>query len=392
LKIHEYQAKELLKRYGVPVPVGQVARSAEEAEAIARQLGGKVVVKAQIHAGGRGKAGGVKLCNNADEVRVFAAKLLGHPLVTVQTGPKGQVVHQVLVEQASHIARELYLGMTLDRELGRVTLMASAEGGVEIEEVATRSPEKILRTAIDPTVGIASYQGRELGFALGLGKQVMGKFVDFARDLATAYEKIDASLLEVNPLVITEGGQVVALDAKVVLDDNALFRHPELLALRDPSEEDPREAKAREFDLSYIALDGNIGCMVNGAGLAMATMDIIKLAGGSPANFLDVGGGADVKKVTAAFKILLADPGVRAVLVNIFGGIMKCDIIAAGIIAAAHEVGLTLPLVVRLEGTNVELGRKMLAQSGLAITNAKGMADAAAKVVRAAATATRAQA
>jgi succinyl-CoA synthetase beta subunit len=392
VKIHEYQAKELLKRYGVPVPVGRVASSAEEAEGIARQLGSRVVVKAQIHAGGRGKAGGVKLCNGPAEVRAFASQLIGKPLVTIQTGPEGQMVHQVLVEQASRIARELYLSMTLDRELGRVTLMASAEGGMEIEEVAARSPEKILRTAIDPAVGLSAYQARELAFSLGLGRQVMSKFGDFVRDLAIAYDKIDASLLEVNPLVITEGGEVLALDAKIILDDNALFRHADLLALRDLSEEDPREVKAREFDLSYIALDGNIACMVNGAGLAMATMDIIKLAGGSPANFLDVGGGADVAKVTAAFKILLADPGVKAVLVNIFGGIMKCDIIAEGIIAAAKEVGLKLPLVVRLEGTNVELGRKMLSQSGLAITNADGMADAAAKVVKAAATQSQARA
>jgi succinyl-CoA synthetase beta subunit len=384
VKIHEYQAKELLKRYGVPVPVGRVASSPDEAEGIARQLGNRVVVKAQIHAGGRGKAGGVKLCNGPAEVKAFASQLLGRPLVTIQTGPEGQIVHQVLVEQASHIARELYLAMTLDRELGRVTLMASAEGGVEIEEVAARTPEKILKTVIDPAVGLSGYQGRELAFGLGLGKQTMSKFVDFTRDLAIAYERIDASLLEVNPLVITEGGETLALDAKVILDDNSLFRHADLLAFRDLTEEDPREVKAREFDLSYIALDGNIGCMVNGAGLAMATMDIIKLAGGSPANFLDVGGGADVAKVTAAFKILLGDPGVRAVLVNIFGGIMKCDVIAEGIIAAAKEVGLKLPLVVRLEGTNVELGRQMLSQSGLAITNADGMADAAAKVVKAA--------
>jgi succinyl-CoA synthetase beta subunit len=384
VKIHEYQAKELLKRYGVPVPVGRVASSPDEAEGIARQLGNRVVVKAQIHAGGRGKAGGVKLCNGPAEVRAFAAQILGRPLVTIQTGPEGQVVHQVLVEQASRIARELYLGMTLDRELGRVTLMASSEGGVEIEEVAARSPERILKTVIDPAVGLAGYQSRELVFGLGLGRQALGRFVEFTRDLATAYDRIDASLIEVNPLVVTEGGELLALDAKIILDDNALFRHPDLVALRDINEEDPRELKAREFDLSYIALDGNIGCMVNGAGLAMATMDIIKLAGGAPANFLDVGGGADVAKVTAAFKILLADPGVRAVLVNIFGGIMKCDVIAEGIIAAAKEVGLSLPLVVRLEGTNVELGRKMLAESGLAITNAEGMADAAAKVVKAA--------
>jgi succinyl-CoA synthetase beta subunit len=385
VKIHEYQAKELLRKYGVPVPKGRVATTPDEAMEIARELGGTVVVKAQIHAGGRGKGGGVKLAQNPEEARARAQEILGMQLVTHQTGPQGQKVLKILVEQGTRIAKELYLGMVLDRDASRVTLMASAEGGVEIEEVAHRSPEKIFKTSIDPVIGVSSYQGRKLGYALGLSKDVMGKFVDFARGLAVAYDRTDSSLFEINPLVITAENDVIALDAKVNLDDNALFRHPDLAALRDPEEEDPREAKAREFDLSYIALDGDIACMVNGAGLAMATMDIIKLAGGSPANFLDVGGGADEKKVTAAFKILLADPGVKAVLVNIFGGIMKCDIVAHGIVNASREVGLKLPLVVRLEGTNVELGRKILAESGLPITNANGMRDAAEKVVAAAA-------
>jgi len=384
VKIHEYQAKELLRKYGVPVPKGKVANQADEAYDIAQELGGTVVVKAQIHAGGRGKGGGVKLAANPDEARARAKEIIGMQLVTHQTGPKGQKVLKVLVEQGTKIKQELYLGMTLDRETSRVTLMASAEGGVEIEEVAHRSPEKIFKTTIDPVIGVSSYQGRKLGYALGLPKEVMGKFVDFARSLAVAYDRSDASLFEINPLVITAEGDVIALDAKVTFDDNALFRHPDLAALRDPEEEDPREEKAREYDLSYIALDGDIACMVNGAGLAMATMDIIKLAGGNPANFLDVGGGADERKVTAAFKILLADASVKAVLVNIFGGIMKCDIIANGIVNASREVGLKLPLVVRLEGTNVELGRKILAESGLPITSADGMRDAAEKVVAAA--------
>ncbi len=390
MKIHEYQAKEVLKRFNVPVPKGRVASTPEEAAVIARELGGvanpnaTVVVKAQIHAGGRGKGGGVKLAKGADEAKARAQEILGMQLVTHQTGPQGQKVRKVLVEQGCDIARELYLGLTLDRETSRLTMMASAEGGVEIEEVAAKHPEKILKTAIDPVVGLSSYQGRKLGYGLGLDKDVVARLVDFARSLSVAYERIDASLAEINPLVITKTGDVLALDAKINLDDNALFRHPDLAALRDPAEEDPKENEAKKFDLSYIALDGNIACMVNGAGLAMATMDIIKLAGGAPANFLDVGGGADAKKVTAAFKILLADPHVKAVLVNIFGGIMKCDIIAEGIVTAAREVGLRLPLVVRLEGTNVERGREILAHSGLPITSAEGMRDAATKVVAAA--------
>jgi succinyl-CoA synthetase beta subunit len=389
MKIHEYQGKEILRKYGVPVPAGRVATTAAEAERIAQDLGagvggGVVVVKAQIHAGGRGKGGGVKLAKTPAEARARAGEILGMQLVTHQTGPEGQKVRKVLVEQGCDIKRELYLGLTLDREISRLTLMASAEGGVEIEEVAARHPEKILRTVIDPVVGLSSYQGRKLGYGLGLSKEVTGKLVDFARALGVAYERSDASLAEINPLVLTGKGDLLALDAKFNLDDNALFRHPDLAAMRDPDEEDPKETEAKEFDLSYIALDGNIGCMVNGAGLAMATMDIIKLAGGAPANFLDVGGGADVKKVTAAFKILLADPKVKTVLVNIFGGIMKCDVIAEGIVTAAREVGLRLPLVVRLEGTNVEQGRAILAQSGLAITSAQGMRDAAEKSVAAA--------
>ena len=385
MKIHEFQAKEILRRYNVPVPRGVVARTPDEAEAAARELGGgTVVVKAQIHAGGRGKGGGVKLAKGPAEARARAAEILGMQLVTHQTGPEGQRVRRVLVEEGCEIARELYLGLTLDRETSRLTLMASSEGGVEIEEVAAHHPEKILKTAIDPVVGLSSYQGRKLGFGLGLGKEVAGKLVEFARGLAVAYERIDASLAEINPLVVTKGGAVLALDAKITLDDSALFRHPDLAALRDPDEEDPRENDAKKFDLSYIALDGDIGCMVNGAGLAMATMDIIKLAGGTPANFLDVGGGADAKKVTAAFKLLLGDEHVRAVLVNIFGGIMKCDVIAEGIVTAAREVGLRLPLVVRLEGTNVERGKQILAESGLPITPAEGMRDAAEKAVAAA--------
>ena len=384
MKIHEFQAKDLLRKYGVPVPKGQVAKTPEEAERIAKELGGLTVVKAQIHAGGRGKGGGVKLAKDPGEAKARAGEILGMQLVTHQTGPEGQKVRRVLVEQGTAIKQELYLGMTLDRDSSRVTLMASAEGGVEIEEIAAHSPEKIFKTQIDPVVGLSSYQGRKLGYALGLPRDVVGKFVEFARNLSVAYERSDSSLFEINPLVITNDGEVLALDAKVNLDDNALFRHPELAALRDRDEEDPREDQAKEFDLSYIGLEGDIACMVNGAGLAMATMDIIKLAGGSPANFLDVGGGADERKVTAAFKILLADPSVKAVLVNIFGGIMKCDVIANGIVNASREVGLALPLVVRLEGTNVELGRKILAESGLPITSADDMRDAADKVVAAA--------
>ncbi len=387
MKIHEYQGKELLKKFGVAVPRGQIATSPDEAERAAKDLfasGAKVVVvKAQIHAGGRGKGGGVKLAKSVAEAREHAEKILGMQLVTHQTGPQGQPVHKVYIEEGSDIARELYLGITLDRATSRDTFMASTEGGMEIEEVASKSPEKILRASIDPVVGLAGYQARDLAFGLGLSGPSVNKFVQFAQAMYRAYLETDCSIVEINPLVITRQGEVLALDAKINFDDNALYRRKELAALRDLDEEDPRETQAKEHDLSYIALDGNIGCMVNGAGLAMATMDIIKTAGGMPANFLDVGGGADEKKVTAAFKILLADPQVKAVLVNIFGGIMKCDIIAAGIIAAARQVKLNVPLVVRLEGTNVNEGRALLAGSGLPIINASDLGDAARKAVAA---------
>ncbi len=384
MKIHEYQAKEILRKFGVAVPRGYLAVTPLEAEAAARQLGGGLcVVKAQIHAGGRGKGGGVKLARSPEEAFQHAEAMLGMMLKTPQTGPEGQKVRKVYVEEGCRIARELYLGMTLDRETGRVTVMASAEGGVEIEEVARRAPEKILKAAVDPLTGLLPFQARRLAFSLGLQGDTVGAFVRFATGLYNAYLATDASLAEVNPLVISVAGEVVALDAKMNFDDNALYRHPDVAAMRDPNEEDPKETEAREFDLSYIALDGDIGCMVNGAGLAMATMDIIKLSGGRPANFLDVGGGADEAKVTAAFKILLSDPKVKAVLVNIFGGIMKCDVIANGIVAAARQVGLTMPLVVRLEGTNVELGREILAHSELEITPADDLGDAARKAVAA---------
>ena len=385
MKIHEYQAKALLRGFGVAVPRGLLAMTPRDAEEAARDLGGEVVVKAQIHAGGRGKGGGVKLARTPEEARAHAERMLGMRLRTPQTGPDGQEVRRVYVEEGCRIARELYLGMTLDRERGRVTVMASTEGGVDIEAVAARSPEKILREVVDPLTGLNPYQARRLAFGLGLSGDSVKAFARLAAGLYAAYLATDASLAEVNPLVVTAAGGVLALDAKMNFDDNALYRHPEVVALRDPAEEDPRENEAREHDLSYIALDGDIGCMVNGAGLAMATMDIIKLSGGRPANFLDVGGGADEERVAAAFKILLSDAQVKAVLVNIFGGIMKCDVIANGIVAAARQVGLCVPLVVRLEGTNVELGKEILAGSGLAITPADDLGDAARKAVAAAA-------
>ena len=385
MKIHEYQAKVILREYGVPVPRGILATNPLEAQGAARQLGsGTVVVKAQIHAGGRGKAGGVKLAQSPEEVGDIADKMLGMMLKTPQTGPEGQQVRKVYVEEGCRIARELYLGMTLDRETGKVTLMASTAGGVDIEEVAHATPEKILREGIYPATGIIGFQARRLAFGLGLQGDTVASFVRFATGLYNAYVATDASLAEINPLVVTVAGDVLALDAKLNFDENALYRHPDIAAMRDPDEEDPRETAAKEFDLQYIALDGDIGCMVNGAGLAMATMDVIKLSGGSPANFLDVGGGADEKKVAAAFKILLSDKKVKTLLVNIFGGIMKCDVIANGIVAAARQVGLSLPLVVRLEGTNVELGKQILAQSGLAITPADDLGEAARKAVAAA--------
>jgi succinyl-CoA synthetase beta subunit len=385
VRIHEYQAKELLRKFGVAVLRGRLARTPAEAADAFAELGTPIcAIKAQIHAGGRGKGGGVKLARDPDEARDLAEAMLGAMLRTAQTGPEGQKVRKVYVEEGCRIERELYLGMTLDRESGRVTVMASTEGGVDIEEVAARHPEKILRVAIDPLTGLQPNQGRSLAFGLGLRGEPASRFVQLTAALSHAYAALDASLAEVNPLVVTADGGLVALDAKLEFDDNALMRHPEIAALRDPDEEQARELEAKEHDLSYVALSGDIACLVNGAGLAMGTMDIIQLAGGRPANFLDVGGGANEARVTAAFKILLSDPGVRAVLVNIFGGIMKCDVIAKGIVAAARQVGLSLPLVVRLEGTNVELGKEILAQSGLEITPADDLADAARKAVAAA--------
>jgi succinyl-CoA synthetase beta subunit len=386
MKIHEYQAKEILRGYGVAVPKGKLVNSAAEAVAAAKELmQGKPVsvVKAQIHAGGRGKGGGVKLAKSPEQAGELFTQIHGMQLVTHQTGPAGQKVRKVYIEEGCDIARELYLGVTLDRATGRNTFMASSEGGVEIEEVAAKHPEKILRASVDPVIGIAAFQARDLAFGLGLSGAAVNSFAKFANAMYNAYIATDASIVEINPLVVTKQGEVIALDAKINLDDNALYKHKDLAALRDPDEEDPREAQAKEFDLSYVGLEGNIGCMVNGAGLAMSTMDMIKLAGGQPANFLDVGGGADEAKVTAAFKILLADPQVKAVLVNIFGGIMKCDVIAAGIIAAAKQVKLSIPLVVRLEGTNVNEGKALLAASGLAITPADDLGDAARKAVAA---------
>jgi succinyl-CoA synthetase beta subunit len=384
MKIHEYQGKQILRKYGVATLRGQLAHTPEEAQAAAEALGTPiVVVKAQIHAGGRGKGGGVKLAKSPAEAKEKASQILGMMLKTPQTGAEGQLVKKVFVEEGCDIARELYLGMILDRDTSSVTLMASTEGGMEIEEVAHHSPEKILKVAINPLTGFMPYQGREIAFKLGLEGKSIGKFVTFAQKLYEAFIAEDASIVEVNPLVVTKQGDVLALDAKINFDDNALFRHDDVVAMRDLDEEDPKEIEAKKWDLSYIALDGNIGCLVNGAGLAMATMDVIKLHGGVPANFLDVGGGATAEKVTAAFKIILSDPNVKGILVNIFGGIMKCDIIATGIITAAKEVGVKVPVVVRLEGTNVDLGKKMLADSGLALSPANDLTDAAAKIVAA---------
>ncbi len=382
MNIHEYQAKDLLRKYGVAVLKGKVAFTPEEAEAAANELGGGLcVVKAQIHAGGRGKAGGVKLAKTPQEAKAIAASLLGKKLVTHQTGPDGKEVQKVFVEQGCDIAKEYYLGMVLDRVTSRVTFMASSEGGVEIEEVAARSPEKILREAIDPAVGFSDYEGRKLAYGLGLPKESVNKAVGFMRSLYRAFVESDASMAEINPLVLTKSGDLIALDAKIGFDDNALFRHKDIQELRDTSEENPKEVEASKFDLNYIALDGSIGCMVNGAGLAMATMDIIKFYGAEPANFLDVGGGATTEKVTEAFKIILSDPNVKGVLVNIFGGIMRCDVVATGVVEAAKQVKLSVPLVVRLEGTNVEQGKKILAESGLNITSANDLADGAKKIV-----------
>jgi succinyl-CoA synthetase beta subunit len=384
VNIHEYQAKQLLRDFAVTVLRGGVAATPEDAVKVAEQLGGPVwVVKAQIHAGGRGKGGGVKVTKSLEEVRAEAKRMLGMTLVTPQTGPKGKTVHRVYIEDGCDIARELYLGMLLDRATSRVTVMASAEGGVEIEEVAATHPEKIIRVAIDPALGLMPFHARKVAYGLKLEGNQVGSAIKFLMAMYKAFIALDASIVEINPLVVTKAGEVVALDAKMNFDDNALFRHKEIEALRDESEEDPTEREASRHELNYIKLDGSIGCMVNGAGLAMATMDIIKLYGGEPANFLDVGGGATRERVTTAFKLILSDHNVRGILVNIFGGIMRCDIIAEGVVAAAREVRLEVPLVVRLEGTNVELGKKILKDSGLPIVSAENLADAAEKVVKA---------
>ena len=383
MNIHEYQAKQILARYGVPVPQGHVAYTPAEAVTAAQGLGGKLwVVKAQIHAGRRGKGGGVKLAKTLDEVEQLAKQMIGMTLVTHQTGPEGRLVKRVYVEQGTEIKQEMYLSALIDRATSRVTFIASLEGGVEIEEVAEHHPEKIIKLEVDPASGLQPYHARKLAFGLKLPLELHGKFDHFISSLYNAFMDTDASQLEINPLVITGNGELMALDAKFDFDDNALFRHADIMELRDPDEEDPLELKASKFGLSYVKMEGNIGCMVNGAGLAMATMDIIKLYGGTPANFLDVGGGANREKVTEAFKLILSDPNVEGILVNIFGGIMRCDIIAEGIITAAREVNLHVPLVVRLEGTNVELGKKMLASSGLAIVAADNLADAADKIVK----------
>jgi len=384
MKVHEYQAKEILSRFGVRVPRGRVAVTPAEAGAVAADLGGKVVVKAQVHAGGRGKAGGVKLANGADEAVRVAGQILGMKLVSKQTGPEGRIVHKVLVEEALGIARELYLGIVLDRSAELPVLMASKFGGMEIEEVAAEHPEAILKQHFDPCAGLQPFQARKLGFALELSGDTLKKFVKLVTALARAYNESDATLAEINPLLITTDGDVLALDAKMNFDDNAIARHPDIGAMRDLGEEDPLEVEASKYDLNYIKLDGTIACMVNGAGLAMATMDIIKHAGGAPANFLDVGGGASQERVENAFRILLSDPEVKAVLINIFGGIVRCDMIAAGVVAAARNLDVKVPIVVRLEGTNVDEGKRILGESGLALQPADGMADAAAKVVAAA--------
>jgi succinyl-CoA synthetase beta subunit len=384
MNIHEYQAKEVLRGFGVAVPKGGVAYTPDEAVKVAEDLGGPVwVVKSQIHAGGRGKGGGVKLAKSVDEVKQLADEMIGMTLVTHQTGPEGKEVGRVYVEDGCDIARELYLGLLIDRVTSCVTIMASTEGGMEIEEVAAKTPEKILKVAIDPACGMQAFHARKIAFGLGLEGNQVKSAVKFLMAMYKAFEQLDASIVEINPLVVTGAGDIIALDAKMNFDDNALFRHKDIAELRDESEEDPTELEAAKFDLNYVKLDGNIGCMVNGAGLAMATMDIIKLYGGEPANFLDVGGGASRERVTAAFKLILSDPNVEGLLVNIFGGIMRCDVIAEGVVAAAREVSLTVPLIVRLAGTNVELGKKILEESGLPIIAADDLGDAAEKAVKA---------
>ena len=386
MKIHEYQGKELLKKYGVAVPRGLVARTIDEAYQAAKQLGTDiVVVKAQIHAGGRGKGGGVKLARSADEARDLAKQMLGMNLITHQTGPEGRKVRVLLIEEGLPIDREFYLGIVLDRASGRPVFMGSSAGGMDIEEVAAKTPEKILKETIDPGVGFRSFQARKLAFGLGIPGPLVNEAVKFMQSLYYAYEQLDASLVEINPFLLTKDNRLIALDAKVNFDDNALFRHKDFLDLRDLNEEEPLEIEASKFDLNYIKLDGNIACMVNGAGLAMATMDIIKLAGGEPANFLDVGGGASQERVEAAFRILLADANVKAVLINIFGGIVRCDMVARGVVEAAKNLKIQVPVVVRLEGTNVEEGQRVIRESGMNFTVANGMKDAAEKVVNLAA-------
>jgi succinyl-CoA synthetase beta subunit len=383
MKIHEFQGKAILARHGVPVPRGEVAVKAEEARAIAERLGGTIaVVKAQIHAGGRGKGGGVKIAKSPAEAEQLAKQILGMKLVTYQTGPEGQVVGRVLIEEGLQIARELYLGLVIDRSTQRPVLMVSPEGGVEIEKVAEETPERIFKVVVNPALGLQPFEARTLAFQLGLSGDQIGKAVKMMMALYQAFVANDASLLEVNPLIVTAGGDLIALDAKVTFDDNALFRHADFKELRDLSEEDPLEIEASKYSLNYIKLDGTIGCMVNGAGLAMATMDIIKLAGGEPANFLDVGGGANAEQIKNAFRILMSDTAVKAVLINIFGGILRCDVLAQGVIAAVKDLGVRVPIVIRMEGTNVEEGKRMLKESGLNFTTADGMGDAAEKVVK----------
>ncbi len=386
MKIHEYQAKEILKTYGVPVPNGIVATTPEEAEQAARDLGTDVVVvKAQIHAGGRGKGGGVKLAKSPEEAKEIASEMLGMNLVTHQTGPEGREVKTLLIEEGLPIDQEFYLGITLDRAKGKNVFMASAEGGMDIEEVAAKTPEKILKETIEPGIGLQPFQARNLAFGLGLPKELIGQAAKFMMALVNAYEKMDATIVEINPFLKTKDDRLIALDAKVNFDGNAMFRHKDYPELRDFNEEEPLEIEASKYDLSYIKLDGNIGCMVNGAGLAMATMDIIKHNGGEPANFLDVGGGASQERVENAFKILMADENVKAVLINIFGGIVRCDMVARGVVEAAKNLGVSIPIVARLEGTNVEEGKRVLNESGINILSADGMQDAASKVVAAAA-------
>jgi succinyl-CoA synthetase beta subunit len=381
MKIHEYQAKTILAKYNVPVPRGEVAFTVAEAETAAKNIGGSVVVKAQIHAGGRGKGGGVKVAKNSAEAAQIAEKILGMTLITHQTGPEGRLVRRLLIEETLPIEKELYLGIVLDRAAGRIVFMASAAGGMEIEEVAAHNPEAILKEFIDPGLGLMAYQARNLAFGIGIPAPAINGAVAAMIALAKACLEMDASLAEINPFILTKDNKVYALDAKINFDDNALFRHKDILELRDLNEEDPLEVEASKFGLNYIKLDGDIACMVNGAGLAMATMDIIKYAGGSPANFLDVGGGATAEQVKNAFRILLSDPGVKAVLINIFGGILRCDTLAIGVVAAARDLGIKVPIVIRMEGTNVELGRKVLEESGFNFTVADGMKDAAEKVV-----------